>query len=102
MISAKNLIQLSVLLLLAAPLFSVPTHAQTIAPSVAIPPCGNIGDECPLSIQPSIVQGIPGSTVTVNVVLNDTVGLINWDINVHYDPTVLNPISFDPLGSNHL
>jgi hypothetical protein len=98
MISAKNLIQLSVLLLLSAPLFAVPTHAQTIGPSVAVPPCGNIGDECPLSIQPSIVQG---STVTVNVVLNDTIGLINWDINVHYDPTVLKPIRVDALDSSN-
>jgi len=102
MISGKNLIQLSVLLLLSAPLFAMPTNAQTINPTTSTVPCGNIGNECPLSISPSVVQGTPGSTVTVNVVVNDTMWLGNWLIRVHYDFSVLSATKVHVLDGNNI
>jgi hypothetical protein len=102
MISLKNLIQLSVLLLLSAPFFSMPTHGQTVSPSVVTPPCGNIGNECPLSISPSVVQGIVGSTVTVNVVVNDTIGLGTFIVDVEWDIGTLQAVRVHMLNSSNV
>ena len=102
MISLKNLVQLTLLLLLSAPLFSIPTTAQTVSPNVSTPPCGNFNNACPLGIYPSTVQASPGSNVTVNVVLNDTIGLIGWLIQVHFDFTVLKAMRVDTLDSNNV
>jgi len=102
MISLKNLVLLSTLLLLSAPLFSMPTHAQSVSPSVSTPPCGNIGDECPLSVSPSAVQGTVGSIVTVYVVVNDTIGLGHWRVQVQYDRSALVAIRVHSLNGNNI
>ena len=102
MISSKILFQLSLLLVLSAPLLLTPTNAQTVNPSSNTAPCGNVGNECPLGISPSYVQAVPGNTVTVNVVVNNTMGLGIYRIEVHYDFSMLRAIKVHSLNSSNI
>src|SRR5207245_8856290 len=86
--SMKNFIQLITLLLLSAPLFAIPANAQSVTPSVSGPSlCVASSAGCPANI-----ENVPGGTISVAVVLNNTQLLNGFRITVSYNSLVLNAL----------
>jgi archaellum component FlaG (FlaF/FlaG flagellin family) len=86
--SIKSSIRLLSLLLLSATLFAIPTNAQSVSPSISGPSiCVASSTACPASI-----ENVPGSTISVAVVLNNTQQLNGFRITVSYNSTELNAL----------
>ncbi len=86
--STKNLIQLLTLMLLLAPLFAIPANAQSVSPAITGPSlCVTSSAGCPANI-----ENVPGGTISVAVVLNNTQLINGYRLTVSYNSTVLNAL----------